>query len=138
MPSPPPEVSIVVPARNAAPTLEGTLESIVAQTFGSWEAIVIDDGSTDATASLAGRYARGDSRFSILPGPVRNLGSARNAGLGKAAGRFLLFLDADDTIEPDHLARLTEQLRLRSEADVVCWRMEIRVGESHDFSRAFG
>lgn len=106
----PPAVSVIIPARDAATTLGETIAALRAQIYPSWEAIVVDDGSTDATAEVAARAASGDARIRLLQRPGKGVSAARNAGLAAARGDWLLFLDADDWIAPEHLARLTATL----------------------------
>jgi len=95
-----PRVSIVVPAYNAEATLRQTLDSVIAQTFGAWETIVVDDGSSDASGEIANQYAAMDDRIRVVHESQRGEGGARNAGIAQAAGEWLLFLDADDWIAP--------------------------------------
>jgi glycosyltransferase involved in cell wall biosynthesis len=84
-PSPtPPDVSVIVPAFNAEATLGATLDALQAQTFGGWEAVVVDDGSTDATAALAGERARADSRIRLVRQENGGVSAARNAGIAAA------------------------------------------------------
>jgi glycosyltransferase involved in cell wall biosynthesis len=99
-----PRVSVIIPARNARGTLAATLDSVVAQTFEEWEAIVADDGSTDGTAELAIDF---DARVSVVRS-TRNLGigGARNLALTRAAGELVALLDADDLWLPGYLDRL--------------------------------
>lgn len=94
-------LSVVIPARNAAATLRDTLECLLAQTHRDWEAIVVDDGSTDDTRDIAQTYARRDRRFRLLSDgrPGQGASAARNRGIAAAAGRWLLFLDSDDWLE---------------------------------------
>ncbi|MGH9022861.1 MAG: glycosyltransferase [Acidimicrobiia bacterium] len=100
-------VSIVVPARDAAGTVADALESLVSQTLSEWEAIVVDDGSTDDTAEVVARLAKTDSRIHLARHTRgRGTGAARNTGLGLARGEWLVFLDADDELAPDHLERM--------------------------------
>jgi len=89
-------VSIIIPMHNAAEVLEKTLDSLVQQTFRSFEVIMVDDCSTDNTRDVAARYLH-DQRFSLLP-LSRNAGvaNARNEGIERARGTYLCFLDADD------------------------------------------
>src|SRR3954451_22753970 len=100
-----PRVSVVVPARDAEATLGETLARLRAQTLADLEAVVVDDASADGTRALAAAAAAEDARVRLLALPA-NLGTAaaRNAGLREARGRWVLFLDADDWLEPDHLA----------------------------------
>jgi glycosyltransferase involved in cell wall biosynthesis len=99
-------VSIIIPARDAADTLPAALDSVTGQRFGDWQAIVIDDGSTDATLEIADRYAARDPRVRIISTAGIGVAGARNAGIAGASGRRLLFLDADDWLAPDQLGRL--------------------------------
>jgi peptidoglycan/xylan/chitin deacetylase (PgdA/CDA1 family) len=99
-----PAVSVVIPARNAEGTLGRTLESLAAQTFGSFEAIVVENGSSDGTAAVAASFA--DVRLERCP--ARGVSAARNHGISVARGEWLLFLDADDTLEPPALEALVE------------------------------
>ncbi|MBB2719628.1 UNVERIFIED_ORG: glycosyltransferase involved in cell wall biosynthesis [Rhizobium etli] len=91
-----PLVSVVVPAFNASPYIERTLRSAGRQTYQNLEIIVINDGSTDDTAKVVERVARGDSRIRLLSTSNRGVAAARNTGLQEAAGQFVAFLDADD------------------------------------------
>jgi peptidoglycan/xylan/chitin deacetylase (PgdA/CDA1 family)/protein-L-isoaspartate O-methyltransferase len=97
----PPLVSVVVPAYNRRETLATSLDSLQAQTHGTWEAIVVDDGSTDGTAELAEAYAARDARIRVHRQANGGVSHARNAGLALARGPWLFFLDADDWILPE-------------------------------------
>jgi hypothetical protein len=101
-----PSVSVIIPAFNAAATFNETLESIARQTLVDWEAIIVDDGSTDFTASNATVWCNRDSRFKFFKQDNKGLSAARNAGAEKATAPWLLFLDADDLIAPCHLEQL--------------------------------
>jgi peptidoglycan/xylan/chitin deacetylase (PgdA/CDA1 family) len=103
-------LSVILPARNAAATLAETLASLRAQTFSAWEAVVVDDGSTDRTAEIAREIASTDSRFRLVSGPGQGPSVARNTGIAQAREDWLLFLDADDLLEPTHLERLAGAL----------------------------
>jgi glycosyltransferase involved in cell wall biosynthesis/peptidoglycan/xylan/chitin deacetylase (PgdA/CDA1 family) len=113
-----PSVSVIIPAFNAAATLSATLESILQQTLADWEAIIVDDGSTDFTASNAMVWCGRDPRFKLIG--QRNLGpsAARNQGARNANAPWLLFLDADDLISADHLASLTATVAESPETDL--------------------
>jgi peptidoglycan/xylan/chitin deacetylase (PgdA/CDA1 family)/predicted TPR repeat methyltransferase len=101
-----PTISAIIPARNAAETLEQTLDSLLAQSVVGWEALIIDDGSTDATGEIIARYVARDPRFVALSGPERGVAAARNVGIAAARGAWLHFLDADDWVVPAFYARL--------------------------------
>lgn len=112
-------VSVIIPARNAGTTLATTLDSLLVQSHGSWHAHVIDDGSTDDTAQIVRTYAARDPRISLLSGPARGVGAARNVGLAAAAAPWVLFLDSDDTIAPEMLTKMVAALRANPTADAV-------------------
>lgn len=111
LPGPRPSVSVIIPARNAARTLAATLESVSRQTVQDWEALVIDDGSTDGTAELARHAAQQDSRIQLLRSFGRGVSAARNLGISMARARVIAFLDADDLWLPDKLAIHLAHLR---------------------------
>lgn len=99
--------SFVIPARNAARTLSQTLDSLLAQGDADWQALIVDDGSSDETPMLFAAYARRDARFVVLRGSGNDGASAaRNIGLQQARGQRVVFLDSDDWIDPAFLQRL--------------------------------
>jgi peptidoglycan/xylan/chitin deacetylase (PgdA/CDA1 family) len=103
-------VSIIIPARNSEQTLAATLDSLIAQTDPAWEALVVDDGSTDRTADIIGTYSNRDPRFKVLVGPATGVSAARNVGLAEASGRRVLFLDSDDWIDARFLQHMNAAL----------------------------
>lgn len=104
-------VSVVIPAFNAASRLPDTLESVLRQSHRDIEVLLVDDGSTDHTAKVAKRCD--DSRLTLIRQENRGGSHARNAGLAAAKGDFVQFLDADDLLSPDKIARQLDLL-LRS------------------------
>ena len=104
-----PTVDVIIPAFNAEKFLVQALESVIAQDFGDWRILLVDDGSTDSTAEIAARYGRrlGD-RLLVITQPNAGLSAARNAALRAASAEFLAILDADDLWLP---CRLTETLK---------------------------
>jgi peptidoglycan/xylan/chitin deacetylase (PgdA/CDA1 family)/SAM-dependent methyltransferase len=112
-------VSIVIPAYNAAATLAETLESIRSQTSREWEAIVVDDGSSDATAVIASSFGPQDSRIRVVSRPHEGVSAARNAGIALARFDWLLFVDADDWLVPEYLERMTRELASNPNLDAV-------------------
>ena len=97
---PHPMVSIVVPAYNHGQWIAETLTSVLRQTFTDWEAIVVDDGSTDETAQVAAGFA---PRIRYLRQENQGVSAARNRGLALGSGRYVAFLDDDDVWPPDKL-----------------------------------
>jgi peptidoglycan/xylan/chitin deacetylase (PgdA/CDA1 family)/glycosyltransferase involved in cell wall biosynthesis len=112
-------VSVIIPAHNAAATLETTLNSLVHQTRGAWEAIIIDDGSADNTRAIAEHWAQGDRRFRVLHQERLGVSAARNRGLREARHPFVLFLDSDDWIASTHLERMVGMLAADPTLDAV-------------------
>lgn len=104
-----PRFSIIVPCFNAAATLAETLDSLLAQDFSDWEAIFVDDGSTDRTRAILREASWQDPRVRWLPNPRRGPSAARNhAALAEAQGEILAFCDADDLWPADRLTRLAQ------------------------------
>lgn len=109
-------VSIITPAYNAERFIGETLDSVLAQTYSRWELLAIDDGSTDRTPDILKKYAEKDSR--IIPIRQENAGSAaaRNSGIRRAKGRYIVLLDADDLWEPEFLEK---QLKFMAEKNAL-------------------
>ncbi len=112
-------VSIIIPAYNSAATLAQTLDSLLSQTVGHWEAIIVDDGSKDTTTEIAGSYIDRDSRIRLVSQENAGAAAARNKGVDLARFDWLLFLDADDWILPRYLERMTGRLREDPTLDAV-------------------
>ncbi len=100
-----PLVSVIIPIYNAAPFLGYCLNSLVSQTYPHWQAILIDDGSTDGSRDIARRYTQLDPRFLLHSIPNGGVSKARNLGLQYASGKYLHFLDSDDVLAPETLER---------------------------------
>ena len=99
-----PRVSVVIPVFNAATTIRRAMDSVAAQGFTDWEALLVDDASTDDSVAIMTERAALDPRFRLIRLP-RNQGvsNARNAGIAAARGRYIAFLDADDCWMPEKL-----------------------------------
>src|SRR5690349_12299252 len=102
-----PEVSVVIPAFNAARYLPAALDSVLNQTARNLEILVVDDGSTDETEALLSRYG---PPVHYLRQENQGVSVARNLGIKQSRGRFVGFLDADDTWLPHKLERQLETL----------------------------
>jgi glycosyltransferase involved in cell wall biosynthesis len=109
-------VSIIIPAYNAANYIAETLESIIQQSYGNWECLVIDDGSVDATSGVAGAFAAADERVKYFYKENGGLCSARNYGLTHAKGDFIQYLDADDLLFKDKLELMVREYDVRNNA----------------------
>jgi GT2 family glycosyltransferase len=109
-----PKVSVVVPTFNIARYVGDCLASVRAQTLSDWECIVVDDGSTDATAQRIRQDA--DPRIKLIEQSNKGVSTARNLGLASARGTYLLFLDGDDLLHPQALSRLSAHLDAHPQA----------------------
>lgn len=107
-----PTFSIIIPIYNAEKTLRRCLDSLLAQTYRDFEALMIENGSGDSSNAICREYAAKDSRF-ILHACEDNKGpsGARNIGLDRASGTYIAFLDSDDYVEPDYLEVLFENFQ---------------------------
>ena len=110
MKEPPPLISVIVPCFGQAHLLPEAVASVQAQSVADWELLVIDDGSPDDTAAVAGALAAADPRIRLLRKSNGGLSSARNAGLAQMRGRFVQFLDADDLLLPGKFQRALEAI----------------------------
>lgn len=102
--------SIVIPTYNRSNELSNAINSILAQTFEYWEIIIIDDGSTDDTLRVVGDYCSRDSRIKYYNQINQGVSAARNAGAKLAQGKYILFLDSDDTVTPNWLQDFVDLL----------------------------
>ncbi|HEX8762523.1 MAG TPA: glycosyltransferase [Candidatus Saccharimonadales bacterium] len=100
-----PLISVIIPCYNYAAYMAETIESVLQQTYSNIEIIIIDDGSTDHTAEVAASYA---GRVHYYFQPNRGLSAARNAGFEKAAGDYVVHIDADDKLYPNFVERTLE------------------------------
>lgn len=114
-----PYFSIIVPVYNAAKTLQRSLDSIEAQGFRDFEVVLVDDCSTDGSAEMLASYAQGRDYVKVVPHNTNSgAAAARNTGLDNAVGRYLVWLDADDTMALDELETIYANAR---DADIVGW-----------------
>jgi CDP-glycerol glycerophosphotransferase len=113
-----PEVSVIVPFYDVEEYFEECLESIAAQNFRNFEAILVDDESPDACLAIALRFAARDPRFRVVRRPNGGLGAGRNTGIRVARGKYLTFVDSDDTLPVGALWALVSSAR-RTGSDIV-------------------
>lgn len=111
-------VSVIVPVYNAERWLEACIDSILAQTFTDFELLLVNDGSCDGSGDICRRYASLDGRIRFFDTPNRGVSAARNLALDNARGEYVVFVDADDYVLPDHLALLSA--RAADDTMVVC------------------
>ncbi|HEY9832429.1 MAG TPA: glycosyltransferase family A protein [Stenomitos sp.] len=113
------QVSVIVPAYNVRSYIEPALASLQNQSFSDFEAIIVDDGSTDGTAEVVQRFCERDSRFQLRQKQNGGLSSARNYGIRHARAPYIALLDGDDVYEPDKLATHVAVLNRAPDVGVV-------------------
>ena len=114
-----PAVSVIIPVYNTEPYLAECLTSVLAQTFPDFEAIIVDDGSTDGSAAIIREFAGRDSRIVTLKQENKGLSEARNTGMEIAKGDWITFIDSDDMVAPDFLQKLLDAAKA-CHADIAC------------------
>lgn len=115
-----PAISIIVPAYNAEKSLRRCLDSIAGQSFRDFEVLIIDDGSKDATGTIADEYAARDGRFTVLHKQNGGVAAARQDGIDHVSGAYTLFVDSDDYILSDTLQELYDAATSEKADLVIC------------------
>jgi len=110
-------LSVIMPLYNKAPYVAAAIASVCHQTFTDWELWVVDNGSTDGGADIVELVQ--DHRVQLVRSPIRGPGAARNFGLTYATGEWVVFLDADDLVEPDYLATQIHTASQHPEASII-------------------
>lgn len=121
------KVSIIIPTFNSSKHIKATLDSVLSQTYTNWECILVDDGSIDLTETISINYQEKDQRFQLYKRPEdlpKGPSSARNYGVTKAKGDFLIFLDADDLLATICLENRVLQFQQHQECDFLVFQME--------------
>lgn len=113
-----PDISVIIPVFNAKPYLEECLASLLAQSFSDFEILLIDDGSTDGSGAVCDDFAAHHRFIKAYHKPNGGAASARNLGIESASGKYISFVDADDTVSPDFLKRLFDAAE-ENNADIV-------------------
>ncbi|MFE0414012.1 bifunctional glycosyltransferase/CDP-glycerol:glycerophosphate glycerophosphotransferase [Streptomyces tendae] len=117
-----PRFSVIVPAYQVQAYLHACLESVLAQSYPDFELIVVDDCSPDACGAIADEFAALDPRVRVVRLPRNEgLGPARNAGMERAGGDYLVFLDGDDTLVPHALRGIADRIKETGEPDVLVY-----------------
>ena len=124
-----PKVSIIVPVYNVEKYLRQCLDSVLNQTFQEFEAICINDGSTDSCAQILDEYAKKDSRIKVITQDNKGLSEARNTGLKHVQGDYVFFLDSDDSIHPQCLD-ICHSFIQKDNADMVSFHFSEQIENS--------
>ena len=122
--------SIIIPVYNVEPYLRECLDSVLNQTFGDWEAICVNDGSTDNSVDILVEYAAKDRRIKFVNQSNAGTATARNTGMRMAQGDYIVFLDSDDWLEKHALQTIAGKLK---GVEVLCFSGRRFIEETKDF-----
>lgn len=115
-----PLITVIIPVYNVEKYLSKCLDSIINQTYHNLEIICVNDGSTDKSGEILSNYEKFDSRIKVITQSNAGASEARNKALDNVTGKYLIFVDADDYIEPN-LCELAVQSAIKNNADLVFW-----------------
>ena len=113
--------SVIIPVFNSSDKLPFCLDSLAAQTCIDWEAVCVDDGSTDMSLTILEEAAKGDSRIRVLHKANGGVASARNLALEHVRGEWIVFLDADDVLAPETFSLLSRARAQVPTSEVICF-----------------
>ena len=119
-------ISIIIPVYKAEKYLRRCLDSVSNQTFPDWEAICINDGSPDKCDKILAEYAKRDKRFKVVNKKNGGVSRARNDGIKKASGKYIMFLDSDDCIHSQTM-ELAYKFAVKNQADIVSFRIDSKL-----------
>lgn len=133
------KISVIIPVYNVEKYLKKCVDSVLAQDFSDYEILLIDDGSTDSSGEICDEYAEKNANVTVVHQENKGLGGARNTGISKAQGEYLLFVDSDDWIKGNMLSSLYTAAE-NANNDVVCFSMEFvdEQGNTTDIKRPYG
>lgn len=109
-----PIVSVIVPYHNSEDFISECIESVLAQTYQNWELILVDDHSVDSSNEICKRYVTNDRRIMTIATEKPGVSAARNAGIDRANGQYIMFVDSDDCVEPKSLESLLDGMSRHS------------------------
>lgn len=113
-------ISVIVPVYNVEKYARRCFDCLIAQTYKDFEAILVDDGSTDSSGKICDEYTIKDSRFKVIHKENGGLSSARNEGIKYAVGEYIAFMDSDDMVSPDFLSRLYSAAEATGAGMTIC------------------
>lgn len=113
-------ISLIIPIYNASSYLSSTLEALLSQSSPSIEIILVDDGSTDASPSICDDYAAKDERIKVLHEAHHGVAHSRQVGLEVTRGEYILYVDADDTVEPGMIVDMYQEAVTKKADLVIC------------------
>lgn len=130
-------ISIIIPVYNAELTLERCLNSVIAQTYKNWEAIIVDDGSTDLSAQICEKFKNADNRVYYIKQQNLGVSEARNNGINKAQGKYISFLDADDYLESNYFETMQNVMKKESTDICICQNYNVTPNFNIDCTKLF-
>ena len=110
--------SVIIPVYNRKDAVKKAIQSVLSQSFGDFELILIDDGSNDGTEEVLDRYAQEDNRIRVIHKKNGGVSAARNTGIKEAGGDFIVFLDSDDLLSHDALSAIAAHA---DNTDIICF-----------------
>lgn len=114
------KLTIIIPVYQVKDTLRRCVDSVLRQDFRDWQLILVDDASTDGSGDICDEYRKDNQRIQVVHlSENSGLSAARNAGLDKAKGEYLTFIDSDDYIAPDTLKQLMEEIAIHPDYDIL-------------------
>lgn len=117
--------SVIIPAYNAESTIRKTLNSVLSQTFKDFEVVVINDGSTDNTPIILKEYAEKCNKVQVYTFKNAGVSVSRQRGINNSNGQFIVFVDSDDTIEPELLSNLDSAIKSCPDTDLIRYQSRI-------------
>ena len=132
-----PKISIIIPVYNVEKYLRRCLDSVLNQTFSDWEAICVNDGSPDNSDKILAEFAKKDTRFKILNKKNGGLSDARNVGLEKSSGKYVLYLDSDDFLHPQTL-EILNFYAAENDAEMVVFDLDVSGNREMDKALKLG
>lgn len=123
------KISVIIPVYNDGKYISETLDSVISQTFTDWEAICVNDGSTDNSLKILKQYAKKDSRIKIINQKNQGVIVARNNAIKKAISEYIFMLDGDDKIAPTTLEK-TYKAIISGKGDIITFRV-MQFGREH-------
>lgn len=125
------KVSVVVPIYNTELYLKQCIDSILKQTFKEFELILVDDGSTDRSGQICDGYSKEDIRIRVFHEQNSGVGMARNLGIDKAVGEYIIFIDPDDWIEINMIEDMYKKME-REKVDLIIWSFKQMIYDIQD------
>ncbi len=122
-------VSIIIPVYNGEKYLGRCLDSVLGQTYGDFELILADDGSSDGSLAICEEYASKDSRIVVIRNENNGVSYTRNCGIERSNGEFIVFIDCDDYVEIDYAQNLVSLMSDDVDLGITGWRKERENGD---------